>query len=63
MAYKCYHWTKEDKEKNGLGGHSIGNEKETCESNRNFVYSQGDEKKAPGCGNCWCCQPDYAHGI
>ena len=29
-----------------------------CESAGNgFVFSQGDESKAPGCGNCWCCSP------
>ena len=23
-----------------------------------FVFSHGDEKKAPGCGGCWCCMPN-----
>ena len=29
-----------------------------CESaGIGFVFSEGDESKAPGCGTCDCCKP------
>jgi len=50
-AYECYHWTEADL-KSDLP------EEEKCENKGvGFVWSQGDESKAPGCGGCWCCQP------
>ena len=32
--------------------------KEVCESHYGFIFTKGDETKAPGCSDgCWCCQP------
>ena len=55
--YECYHWSKKENERNLNGGWSIENERKTCESYTNFIYTQGDDSKAPGCGACYCCQP------
>ena len=55
--YKCYHWSEKDLEKNHNGGWSIEKEKRTCEGYENFIFTLGDDSKAPGCGGCWCCQP------
>ena len=42
---------------NNLGGWTVEKEQATCENKQNFIFSQGDASMAPGCGNCWCCQP------
>jgi len=55
--YKCYQWSEKDLEQNHNGGWSIEKEKRTCEGYENFIFTQGDDSKAPGCGGCWCCQP------
>ena len=56
--FKCYGWTKNDLKQIRQGGSSIDIQKKTCEERQNFVFSQGVASKAPGCGGCWCCQPD-----
>jgi len=57
--YKCYPWTKYDrKTMEEYGGTSLNNQRLVCESHENFIFSQGSESIAPGCGKCWCCQPD-----
>ena len=56
--FKCYGWTTKDIKQIHIGGWSIKNEKRTCEGYESFVFTQGDESKAPGCGTCWCCQPN-----
>ena len=61
QTYKCYAWSSDDLEKNNQGGWSAQNEKTTCEE-YGYIYSQGDENKAPGCGGCWCCQPKSISG-
>ena len=58
LRYKCYDWSDEDKVKLTQGGSSNEIQKRTCEGYENFVFSEGDNSKAPGCGSCWCCQPD-----
>ena len=61
LTYKCYHWSEEDAKINNLGGWSVQTERTTCENKQNFVFSQGDDSMAPGCGKCWCCQPANQH--
>ena len=58
LRYKCYDWSNEDLVKIDLAGSSDEIQKRTCEGYENFVFTKGDDSKAPGCGNCWCCQPD-----
>ena len=29
-----------------------------CESHDGFIWTKGDDSQAPGCGTCWCCQPN-----
>ena len=36
---------------------SVATEKNYCENNLGYKFSHGDNKKAPGCGKCWCCKP------
>ena len=56
-VFECYHWSSEDRVTiNAEGGNSQA-EKKTCESHFGFIYSQGDDSKAPECGGCSCCQP------
>ena len=51
LAFKCYTYTDAGLEKNHL-------DKQSCENaGVGFVFSKGDDKMAPGCGSCWCCQP------
>ena len=38
---------------------SVATEKNYCENNLGYKFSHGDNKKAPGCGKCWCCKPNY----
>lgn len=54
--FKCFDWTNTDLTLIRQEGKS---QKETCERYENFVFTEGDGAKAPGCGSCWCCQPDY----
>jgi len=56
--YKCYHWTAEDYETINFGGWKVENERRMCEDHYQFVFTQGRDWKAPGCGTCWCCQLD-----
>jgi len=60
--YKCYSWSQNDLQQIRQGKSSQEIQKKTCEghsnSEGNFVFSQGVDSKAPGCGSCWCCQPD-----
>ena len=51
--YKCYQYTQEEETaiKNGQANRAA------CETHQGFVFTLGDEKLAPGCGKCWCCQP------
>ena len=58
LRYKCYNWSDEDRVKMAQEGWTNEIEKRTCEGYENFVFTQGVDSKAPGCGNCWCCQPD-----
>lgn len=53
-AWKCYQYTVEEDAQ-------ITNEdenREMCERHDGFIWTRGDDSKAPGCGTCWCCQPD-----
>ena len=53
-SYKCYHYTVDE----DAMIDSEERNKEVCERHPGFVFSKGDESKAPGCSNgCWCCQP------
>ena len=61
QTYKCYHWTDDEKENHNQGGWSVQNEKKTCEEH-GFIFSHGNDYKAPGCGTCWCCQPSKNSG-
>ena len=57
--FKCYEWTSADL----IHIHQEGkSQKETCEKYDNFVFTEGDGRKAPGCGSCWCCQPEVRLG-
>ena len=56
FPYKCYHWSEKDLEQIHKEW-SIEKEKRTCEGYENFIFTLGDDSKAPGCGGCWCCQP------
>ena len=58
LRYKCYNWSDEDRVKMAQEGWTNEIEKRTCEGYENFVFTQGVDSKAPGCENCWCCQPD-----
>ena len=49
--YKCYHYSEQDRKH--LAAKS---EKQVCEGH-GYVFSHGNDKMAPGCGGCWCCQP------
>ena len=60
-TYKCYDWTDDDLWSISAGGWSVKSQKDTCEQH-GYIFSQGDENKAPGCGGCWCCQPDPIAG-
>eukprot|EP00497_Spongosphaera_streptacantha_P000880 TRINITY_DN15_c0_g1_i3.p1 TRINITY_DN15_c0_g1~~TRINITY_DN15_c0_g1_i3.p1 ORF type:complete len:1296 (-),score=273.12 TRINITY_DN15_c0_g1_i3:153-4040(-) len=60
--YKCYYWTKEDREAIDKLGSDVEAERAHCAEvgkgrNKSFVFSEGDEKLAPGCGACYCCEP------
>ena len=51
--YRCYHYTEKEND-------AITNDDEnkaTCERHPGFIFTKGDDKLAPGCGTCWCCQP------
>ena len=61
LTYKCYEWTKDDQKKLDQGGWSVQILKETCEE-YGYIFSEGDDSKAPGCGECWCCQPEVMSG-
>ena len=37
-------------------GRTVATEKKHCENTLGFKFTQGDERKAPGCGRCWCCR-------
>ena len=54
QQYECYHWTVDDQSWKSANGASMG---EMCERHEGYVYSQGNETLAPGCGTCWCCKP------
>ena len=54
--YKCYHWTAEDKANIAKRGEEV----DYCyQKGAGFRHTRGDNSKAPGCGSCWCCQPDF----
>ena len=53
--YSCYEWTDEEEEL--LKNENDVFQRDYCESKPGFVFSEGDETKAPGCGTCWCCEP------
>jgi hypothetical protein len=49
-------FTKSDLKK--MGSHrSVATQKKVCENTLGFKFSKGNDKKAPGCGSCWCCKP------
>jgi len=50
--YQCYHWTTRDNNKLSSGS----SQRQVCEGH-GYVFSQGNDNLAPGCGGCWCCQP------
>merc|ERR1712048_116762 len=56
--FTCHHWTSADLKTMGRNP-SVATEKNHCENNLGFKFSHGDNKKAPGCGTCWCCKPNY----
>ena len=58
VGYKCYHWSAKDQTQIRRLGGSIRSERITCEGYENFVFTQGDDSKACGCGGCYCCQPN-----
>ena len=58
MNYECYDWTEEDKQKFWINGvYHFNLEKPTCEAYPGYIFTQGDDTMAPGCGGCWCCKP------
>ena len=56
-AFKCYHWSSEEKAKIDAGGGILQLKKQICENHFGFIYTKGDDSKAFECGGCWCCQP------
>ena len=51
LGYECYDYNDADRKKNLP-------EQEMCEkAGVGFVFSRGEEIKAPGCDGCWCCKP------
>ena len=70
--FKCYKWSEADlklirkgiyKVDKGLGGkytvmpNSMEMQRLVCLQN-DFVFTGDGSSKAPGCGSCWCCQPN-----
>merc|ERR1712003_19365 len=53
-AYSCYQWTSSDEAKMGNLGLT---QKDYCERSLGFVFTNGNDKLAPGCGGCYCCVP------
>ena len=62
QRYKCYSWSESDLQRINQWSYNTVSSSEikesTCERYASFVFSEGVEAKAPGCGNCECCQPD-----
>merc|ERR1712142_791641 len=56
-SYSCFHWTKEQEQKIISG--ALKPEKLCREQGDGFIFSGGDDSKAPGCGTCGCCQPSF----
>ena len=56
-SYKCYGWTPKDRREMGSKMYKGDTRKKYCENTLGFVYSKGDDSKAPGCGKCACCEP------
>ena len=52
-SYKCYQYTTSEDEMID----SEAKNREICEGHPGFIFTKGDESKAPGCYYCWCCQP------
>lgn len=49
--FKCYHYTDVDLEMD------LPEEERCMTAGFGFLYTRGDESLAPGCGDCYCCQP------
>ena len=55
--YECHHWTQEDLDAIADAGLQDDELSTICERHHGFVFTQGDETLALGCGRCWCCKP------
>merc|ERR1712087_855557 len=56
FIYECYIWTTADILTIAGSDDSDRDEKTVCESKPNNIFTRGNNKLAPGCGPCWCCQ-------
>jgi len=68
-SYECHNWTTVNEswwDESGfiyLDDYDGYEEEEMCEAhNPGFIYTNGDESLAPGCGNCSCCKPVRKRG-
>ena len=59
--YQCYNFSDWENAKIEQGGRFLENKRKLCKKHSHYVFSQGDNKKAPGCGTCLCCQPGILH--
>ena len=58
QTYECYDWTHEDIAHFWINcTHDSELEEATCVDHPGYIFTEGNETLAPGCGGCFCCKP------
>jgi len=58
--FECHHYTDDEKDRMLSGSEP---ESWVCQgAGHGFLYTEGQDRLAPGCGGCYCCKPETTPG-